>query len=160
MNTQTALAGSSGVQCQIRKNISLTISRPPSHVAALLSERQEGRFYYIPRGYRPLLIGEEKLFELAKNGYNDSATSWSAYLPPEGPNQVASAPMHTKARKYVALETPSSGPELEGMQRGYSNFYTAKMEELAKCNIYGDEASRIIMSIWQQIDSEERALFH
>ncbi|ORX82236.1 hypothetical protein K493DRAFT_342224 [Basidiobolus meristosporus CBS 931.73] len=160
MNTQTALAGSSGIQCQIKKNVSLTISRPPSHVTALLSERQEGRYYYIPRGYRALLIGEEKLFELAKNGYNDSATSWSAYLPPEGPNQVTSAHVPTKIRKYVASEAPPSGPELEGMQRGYSNFYAIKMVELAKCKIYGDEASRIIMSIWQQISSEERALFH
>ncbi|KAK9703388.1 hypothetical protein K7432_010752 [Basidiobolus ranarum] len=157
MNTQTAMKRSNNFGSQAKKSVNLNISRPPSHITALLSEQQEGKVYYIPRGYRPLLVSEEKLAEFKKQGIN--STPITAYLPSERRNQVPNVPAPIKSYKQAPVTVPSADLELEGMQQAYSNFYTAKMEELAKCNIYGEDASRIIMSIWQKIDNEERALF-
>ncbi|KAK9728229.1 hypothetical protein K7432_001174 [Basidiobolus ranarum] len=159
MNAQIALERSNQATQPMKKDINLNISRPSSHINTLLSECREGKIYYIPRGYRPLLVSQEKLSEFKNEGGNNLPTSLTAYLPSESRNQVPHVPAPIKSFKHVTMSVPSPALELEGMQEAYSNFYSSKMEELVKCNINGEEASRIIMSIWQNIDNEERALF-
>ncbi|KAK9766334.1 hypothetical protein K7432_004657 [Basidiobolus ranarum] len=135
-----------------RRSVPFQISNLPTHQ---LTPTEAGSYYLVPQGYRVLLVQKETLTQ-PRSRTNKPV---KAYLPAS--KKVIPMPAIATNQKKHTLDIDSSefGQNTSLWQNAYSNYISLKMEELSKCNIHGESASRLITVLWQKMTAEERLRF-
>ncbi|ORY05769.1 hypothetical protein K493DRAFT_296329 [Basidiobolus meristosporus CBS 931.73] len=137
-----------------KRTIPFQISPFPGNCS---SETVKGSYYLVPKGYRVLLVQREESTRAKNTSHHIRAylPATKSTLPDPGINSVPS-----NHKKYMfGLESGEYSQDPSLWHTAYSNYRSLKMDELSKCNIFGEPASRLIANLWQQMTDEERLRF-